>query len=91
MSKVVAYELDKKYLNIQDKNIKSEVFYTGHISGRVKQSSYSYARFNEIVNGYSKPITYLPFRVSFQNISVSKYVDGQPIGIAIIGLSNYIL
>lgn len=47
---------------------------------------------NDIRETITTPSSILPFRVRFNNVMVRNYPSlAQPIGIAIIGLSNYIL
>lgn len=58
---------------------------------RVYQKTRS-ASINNISNGISKVTEILPFRVRFTNIGIRGAFSGvPPIGIAIIGVNNYIL
>lgn len=58
----------------------------------IKQSSYPNTKIKNVkIN--SKTIDVLPFRVKFTNIGIVSYGPNNPapIGIAVIGFSNYIL
>lgn len=63
------------------------------LTQNVKQIEQFSVKFNETAKKNAKFSTVLPFRVSFTNITVGTYGPSNPapLGIAIIGLNNYIL
>jgi hypothetical protein len=78
--------------NISQNNLKVLFKEKSISASRVFQSDKRYARFSYTrVNTTPKEV--LPFRVRFTNIGVIGYSaqNPAPIGIAVIGLSNYIL
>jgi hypothetical protein len=61
-------------------------------SKRIKSKDYSIAKFDNV--NYGVRLTQvLPFRVKFTTIGIEGYGPGNvpPIGIAVIGINNYIL
>jgi hypothetical protein len=64
---------------------------------KIKLKKIETSDFNKTVIRYNKPVTIvnevLPFRVRFQTIGIEGYGPSNPagIGIAIVGLNNYIL
>lgn len=64
----------------------------GYVSN-IKESDYAITRLQTIGYGTAFLSEVLPFRVSFSTITIPGYGSNNPapIGIAVIGLNNYIL
>ena len=65
---------------------------TGFKTKSVKNTNYSRAKVSYSAHK-AKPKDFLPFRVKFINIGLESYTANNPapIGIAVIGINNYIL
>lgn len=70
----------------------SEIIDMGHFS-KLSSHSFPISKINPIET-YSKMVSILPFRVKFVNVGIaSNYGPGNaaPIGIAVIGINNYVM
>jgi hypothetical protein len=79
-------------LNIFEKSGNIEIDGTTHSTSKITTSNYPIINIDN--DGLSIDLIYtLPFRVKFTNIGIGAYGPNNPapIGIAIIGLNNYIL
>jgi hypothetical protein len=79
-------------LNISEKSGNIEINNTTHSTSRIATSDYPIIDIDN--NGLNIDLIYtLPFRIKLTNIGIEGYGPNNPapIGIAIIGLNNYIL
>jgi hypothetical protein len=84
--------IDYPVIRIDDENYKSKFTNKTFTSKNIKATSYPVSKFDNLTHSV-KLDSILPFRIKFTTIGV-KGADAftvPPIGIAIIGISNYIL